>query len=507
MSDTRATLEELEMPADFVRRHIGPGEEQINEMLAGLSLKSLDDLVSKAVPESIISDTPLALEPAMSERETVTYLRRMRERNQIFVSMIGMGYYGTVLPAVIKRNVLENPGWYTAYTPYQAEVSQGRLEALLNFQQMVVDLTGMDLANASLLDEATAAAEAMAMSRRVSKSKSNMFFVSDDCHPQTIAVVRTRARSMGYEVIVGEAEKELAHREVFGVLLQYPGSGGEVRDLRPLIEQAHQRNILVTVAADILALTLLMPPGQMGADIAIGSTQRFGVPMGYGGPHAAYFATRDKFKRSTPGRIIGVSKDSMGRPALRMALQTREQHIRREKATSNICYSSGSAGNHRCHVWHLSWARWSKNHRRASTSPNANSGCGTARAGFRGVEQKLLRHRHGAGAWSGSENRRQSTRVTNQSQGDGRRPPRHIIRRDDPAQQSRSSVESFFHRRLRTSQHRAVRQNGRRHHSATVATHERIPNPPRVQSLSRGNRNVALLAPGCRRRTSHSTAP
>jgi len=337
MSDPRATLEELEMRGDFIRRHIGPGEEQIGEMLGELNLKSLDDLVSKAVPESIISDTPMSLEPAMSERETVTYLRRMRERNQIFVSMIGMGYYGTVLPAVIKRNVLENPGWYTAYTPYQAEVSQGRLEALLNFQQMVVDLTAMDLANASLLDEATAAAEAMAMSRRVSKSKSNMFFVSNDCHPQTIAVVQTRARSMGYEVVVGDAEEELAHREVFGVLLQYPGSGGEVRDLGPLIERAHERDILVTVAADILALALLTPPGEMGADIAIGSTQRFGVPMGYGGPHAAYFATRDKFKRSTPGRIIGVSKDSAGRPALRMALQTREQHIRREKATSNIC--------------------------------------------------------------------------------------------------------------------------------------------------------------------------
>ena len=337
MSDSRATLEQLEMRGDFIRRHIGPGEEQIVEMLDLLNLKSLDDLVNKAVPASIVSDEPLALEPAKSERETVTYLRRMRERNQIFVSMMGMGYYGTVLPAVIKRNVLENPGWYTAYTPYQAEVSQGRLEALLNFQQMVVDLTGMDIANASLLDEATAAAEAMAMSRRVSKSKSNMFFVSNDCHPQTLAVVCTRARSLGFEVIVGDADKELEHREVFGVLLQYPGSRGEVRDLRGLIDRAHERNILVTVAADILSLTLLTPPGEMGADIAVGSTQRFGVPMGYGGPHAAYFATREKFKRATPGRIIGVSKDSMGRPALRMALQTREQHIRREKATSNIC--------------------------------------------------------------------------------------------------------------------------------------------------------------------------
>ena len=339
MSDSRATLEQLEMRGEFIRRHIGPSTEQTDEMLAALGMRSLDELVDKAVPDSIVSASPLTLEPAKSERDTTAYVRRLGERNRVFTSMIGMGYYGTVLPEVIKRNVLENPGWYTAYTPYQAEVSQGRMEVLLNFQQMVVDLTGMDLANASLLDEATAAAEAMTMSRRVSKSKSNAYFVSDDCHPQTIAVVRTRARYMGYEVIVGDAERELEQHDVFGVLLQYPGSGGEVRDLSPVIERAHEGSALVTVAADILALALLTPPGEMGADIAVGSTQRFGVPMGYGGPHAAYFATRDKFKRSTPGRIIGVSKDSAGRPALRMALQTREQHIRREKATSNICTS------------------------------------------------------------------------------------------------------------------------------------------------------------------------
>ena len=337
MSEIRPSLEELEMRGDFVRRHIGPGDEQIAEMLGRLGCKSLGDLIDKAVPDAIISNTPLDLPPAKSERETVTYLRRMRERNQIFVSMIGMGYSGTVLPAVIKRNVLENPGWYTAYTPYQAEVSQGRLEALLNFQQMIIDLTGMQLANASLLDEATAAAEAMTMSRRISKSKSNMYFVSDDCHPQTIAVVKTRARSIGYEVVVGDVTTDLEHREVFGALVQYPGSRGDLCDLESIIKQAHHRKVLVTVAADILSLVLLKPPGELGADIVVGSAQRFGVPMGYGGPHAAFFATRDKFKRSTPGRIIGVSRDSSGRPALRMALQTREQHIRREKATSNIC--------------------------------------------------------------------------------------------------------------------------------------------------------------------------
>ena len=337
MSPKRRNLMELEMRGDFVRRHIGPGEKQIAEILAVLELESLEDLIEKAVPSSIVSETPLDLPEARGERETLSYLRRMSERNKVYISMIGMGYYGTTLPGVILRNVLENPGWYTAYTPYQAEISQGRLEVLLNFQQMVMDLTGMDLANASMLDEATAAAEAMAMAHRVSKSKSNTFLVDRDCHPQTIAVVQTRARTLGFEVVVGDPYGGLGEQELFGVLLQYPGSSGELRDIRPVIEQAHERRALVTVAADLLSLVLLTPPGEFGADIVVGSAQRFGVPMGYGGPHAAFFATRDSYKRSTPGRIIGVSVDSAGKPALRMALQTREQHIRREKATSNIC--------------------------------------------------------------------------------------------------------------------------------------------------------------------------
>ncbi len=337
MSEPRRSLEELKMRGDFVRRHVGPGEAQIAEMLDLLGLSSLDELIDKTVPAAIRSERPLDLEPAKSERMTLSYLRKMAGRNRVFVSMMGMGYHGTAMPGVILRNVLESPGWYTAYTPYQAEVSQGRLEALLNFQQMICDLTGMELANASLLDEATAAAEAMAMAHRLSKSKSDTFFVSADCDPQTIAVVRTRARWFGFEVVVGDPFTELEGREAFGVLVQYPGSGGEVRDLSALIETAHAQKALVTVAADILSLAILKPPGEMGADIVIGNTQRFGVPMGYGGPHAAYFATRDAYKRATPGRIIGVSVDSEGHPALRMALQTREQHIRREKATSNIC--------------------------------------------------------------------------------------------------------------------------------------------------------------------------
>ncbi len=338
MANKRQTLVELEMREDFVRRHIGPGGTQIAQMLEYLGLDSLDGLVKKAVPSAIVSDRPLGLEAPMSERDTLSYLRRMSDRNRVFVSMIGMGYYGTVTPGVILRNVLENPGWYTAYTPYQAEVSQGRLEVLLNFQQAVVDLTGLEIANASLLDEATAAAEAMALSKRVNKkSKSNVFFVSSECHPQTIAVVQTRARPLGFEVVVGNPAEELPDTDAFGVLLQYPGTSGTVEDIEEVIRLAHDRNALVTVATDLLSLVLLKPPGEFGADIAVGSAQRFGVPMGYGGPHAAFFATRDEFKRQTPGRIIGVSIDSNGRPALRMALQTREQHIRREKATSNIC--------------------------------------------------------------------------------------------------------------------------------------------------------------------------
>ncbi len=339
MSEQRHSLETLEMRGDFVRRHIGPGEEQIAEMLETLGYDSLEALVSAAVPESIVAKEPLALAEAKSERVTLSYLRQMAARNKIFISMIGMGYYGTILPSVILRNVLENPGWYTAYTPYQAEVSQGRLEVLLNFQQMVIDLTGMELANASLLDEATAAAEAMAMSRRICKNKSDVFFVDTDCHPQTVAVVKTRARLLGITVVVGDPENDLGQHTVFGVLLNYPGSSGAVRDLSGVIAAAKEQGALTTVASDLLSLALLTPPGEMDADIVVGSAQRFGVPMGYGGPHAAFFATRDAYKRQMPGRIIGVSVDALGKPSYRMALQTREQHIRREKATSNICTS------------------------------------------------------------------------------------------------------------------------------------------------------------------------
>ncbi|MGZ4959637.1 MAG: aminomethyl-transferring glycine dehydrogenase [Methylomonas sp.] len=339
MTAKRLRLEQLEMRGHFIQRHIGPDQMQSQEMLAELGLSELDELVARVIPANILNHEPLKLTGTISERAVIKYLRKMRERNKVLTSMIGMGYYDTILPAVIKRNVLENPAWYTAYTPYQAEISQGRLEALLNFQQMIIDLTGMDIANASLLDEATAAAEAMTMSRRLSKNSSSNVLVDRDCHPQTIAVIKTRAHSLGYSVIVADPFADIDKHDFFALILQYPGSSGEIRDPGDIVAIAHAKAALVTVAADLLSLVLLKPPAAFDADIAVGSAQRFGVPMGYGGPHAAFFATREAFVRSMPGRLIGVSKDSHGQTALRMALQTREQHIRRDKATSNICTS------------------------------------------------------------------------------------------------------------------------------------------------------------------------
>ncbi len=333
------SLKQLSDSGEFQQRHIGPNAEQTQAMLNSLGADSLESLIRETVPASILRDA-LPLPDGISENDALAELADIAAKNTVARSFIGMGYYDTHTPKVILRNVLENPGWYTAYTPYQPEIAQGRLEALLNFQQMVIDLTGLDLANASLLDEATAAAEAMAMCKRAArKNKSDVFFVDAQCHPQTIAVLKTRAEALGLEIYVGDAFSELAEQDCFGVLVQYPQTDGRVRDLRQLCQQAQQKDCLSVVAADILSLVLLTPPGEQGADIVVGSAQRFGVPMGFGGPHAAFFATKDKHKRSVPGRIIGVSVDSRGKPALRMAMQTREQHIRREKATSNICTS------------------------------------------------------------------------------------------------------------------------------------------------------------------------
>ena len=321
------------LPEGFARRHIGPSPRDIEEMLAVVGVSSIEELIAETFPDGIRQSAPLEIGEALSEYEALARVREMASRNQVVTSLIGMGYYGTILPPVIERNVLENPAWYTAYTPYQPEISQGRLEALLNFQTMICDLTGMDVSNASLLDEATAAAEAMALAHRSSESTSTRVFADRNLHPQTIAVLKTRAEALDWTVIVGDDPSG----DYFCGLFQYPGTFGEIRDFRAPIQALHANGALAILACDPLALTLLTPPGELGADIAIGSTQRFGVPMGYGGPHAAYIAVKDSLKRGLPGRLVGVSVDSHGNPANRLALQVREQHIRREKATSNIC--------------------------------------------------------------------------------------------------------------------------------------------------------------------------
>src|SRR5437667_493337 len=353
------TREENIVVDSFARRHIGPTEEEVRSMLSEVGYEDLDSLIDATVPKNIRLERQLNLPEAKSEIEALAELRAIAKKNKIARSFIGAGYSDCITPPVIQRNILENPGWYTAYTPYQAEIAQGRLEALLNFQQMIMDLTALDIANASLLDEATAAAEAMSLCYAVagigdpSRATRKTFFVADNCHPQTIAVVQTRAKPLGIDVVVGdfrEFDFEVAHASrlrskegkpeacpTFGALVQYPATDGAIYGYADFVTQAHNAGALVAVAADILALTLLKPPGEFGADLAVGNTQRFGVPLGFGGPHAAYFATRDQYKRHMPGRLVGVSHDMEGRPAYRLALQTREQHIRRDKATSNIC--------------------------------------------------------------------------------------------------------------------------------------------------------------------------
>ena len=336
-SPNNTTINPNQSTAIFAQRHIGVNQQQINQMLQILGVDNLDALIEQTVPAAIRLNKPLQLPVAQSESAALARLKAIAKQNQVYRSFIGRGYSNCITPAVILRNVLENPGWYTSYTPYQAEIAQGRLEALLNYQTMIVDLTGLEIANSSLLDEGTAAAEAMSLSYGACKTKANAFFIDAGCHPQTIEVVKTRALPLGIQVIIDNYANFDFSTPIFGALLQYPATDGTINDYGSFIEQVHEAGALATVAADILSLTLLTPPGEFGADIAVGSTQRFGVPLGYGGPHAAYFATKEKYQRQVPGRIVGVSQDVHGKPALRLALQTREQHIRREKATSNIC--------------------------------------------------------------------------------------------------------------------------------------------------------------------------
>uniref|UniRef100_UPI00359F4996 glycine dehydrogenase n=1 Tax=Brunnivagina elsteri TaxID=1247191 RepID=UPI00359F4996 len=336
-SQQQTKSESSQKLGNFQQRHIGVSESQLRKMLEIMGISSVDELIDRTVPENIRLSGSLNLAEAQTEYTALAQLKQIASQNQVYRSFIGMGYSNCITPTVILRNILENPGWYTAYTPYQPEIAQGRLEALLNFQTMVIDLTGLEIANASLLDEGTAAAEAMSLSYGVCKNKANAYFVSQDCHPQTIDVLQTRARPLGIEIIIGDHRNFDFSQGIFGATLQYPASDGTVYDYKEFITKAHTTGALVTVAADLLSLCLLTPPGEFGADIVVGSTQRFGVPLGYGGPHAAYFATKEEYKRQIPGRIVGVSKDVRGNRALRLALQTREQHIRRDKATSNIC--------------------------------------------------------------------------------------------------------------------------------------------------------------------------
>ena len=339
------TLVQLEQRDNFIGRHIGPDDAEEKALLDAVGAANLEELSTQIVPADILRDEFLDIADSRTEFEAINYLRSLANQNKVFKSYIGMGYNDTIIPPVIMRNVLENPGWYTSYTPYQPEIAQGRLEALLNFQQLVCDMTGMELSNASLLDEGTAAAEAMAMTKRsVRKNKSNTYYVDENCLPQTIDLIKTRAEAFGWDVLVGPA-KEAAKADVFGAIFQYPGKAGNIEDFTDVINALHEKDALATVATDLMALVALKTPAEMGADIALGNAQHFGVPMGFGGPHAAFFATRDKYKRSIPGRIIGVSIDSHGNKALRMALQTREQHIRREKANSNICTAQALLAN------------------------------------------------------------------------------------------------------------------------------------------------------------------
>src|SRR3954449_3341418 len=336
-SQSTASIERPEATAIFADRHIGPSRKETAEMLRELDFENVDALLDATVPKNIRLGRPLQLPEAKSETEALEELRQLAKKNVVARSFIGAGYSDTITPPVIQRNILENPGWYTAYTPYQAEIAQGRLEALLNFQTMINDLTALDIANASLLDEGTAAAEAMTLCRAAVGNDRTTFFVANNCHPQTIEIVETRAKPLGIKVIVGDFSSFKFDETVFGALVQYPATDGAIIDYESFAKNAHDAGALLVVAADILALTLLKPPGEFGADVAVGSTQRFGVPLGFGGPHAAYFATRDAYKRYMAGRLVGVSHDASGHPGYRLAMQTREQHIRRDKATSNIC--------------------------------------------------------------------------------------------------------------------------------------------------------------------------
>ena len=485
MTEHDGSLTALEQADAFVGRHIGPREDDLAAMLETVGYESLDALMDAAVPEAIRAEIPEDFPESRTERDVLAALAELAGRNRVARSMIGLGYHDTITPPVIQRNILENPGWYTAYTPYQPEISQGRLEALLNFQTMVMDLSGLSCTNASLLDEATAAAEAMHMSHGIARNGSDRFFVSDACLPQTIAVVQTRADAIGIEVEVGDHRAGLPEGPFFGVLLQYPETGGGVPDYRGIVEQAHAQGAIVTVAADLLSLVLLTPPGEFGADIAVGSSQRFGVPLGYGGPHAAYFATHEKYRRAMPGRIVGVSVDSRGRKALRLALQTREQHIRREKATSNICTAQVLlgviAGMYAVYHGPEGLTRIAQRTHRLTDILAAGSGAPR----LRDRERELVRHAHGPRAGRRRSDPEPGRGRGLQPQADRRRPPWHRLRRDHRERGHRGGV-ACLRRRGRSP----IRRGGARRRSTLWAAEkpraaDALPRAPGVQPLPR----------------------
>ncbi len=494
-------LTELEGHDEFPARHIGPSRLDQEAMLATLGLASLAELIDQVVPAAIRDGHELALPRGLGEAEALARLRALADRNQVVTSLIGLGYSDTITPTVILRNVLENPAWYTAYTPYQPEISQGRLEALLNFQTMICDLTGMELANASLLDEATAAAEAMAMCHRLNSKAGAVFVVDDDCHPQTLAVVATRARPLGLEVVTRNLDELTATADLpagtFGVLAQYPGSSGVIRDHAQLIEATHGAGALVTVAADLLGLVLLRPPGEIGADIVVGSSQRFGVPLGFGGPHAGYIATRDAHKRTLPGRLVGVSVDDAGRRAYRLTLQTREQHIRREKATSNICTAqvllAVMAGLYATYHGPDGLAR----DRQPGPPPHRHPGCRAQRQRCRGGGRRVLRHHHGARAGSGRGGAGRGPRSWHQPAFRRRRHRRHQPGRDHQPRRGRVVVGRVrrpgVDRRARCHPRRRARE-----HPAPPGAPVADPDPSRLPPAPLRDGHAALPAPSGR---------
>ena len=488
MSQNAPTLRDLEHHDAFVARHIGPNDAEMAQMLEVIGYDSLDAMTDAIVPGAIKSQQPMALTGAVTEEEALARIRAMADRNQVFRSFIGQGYYGTHVPAVIARNILENPAWYTAYTPYQAEISQGRMEALLNFQTMVADLTGMEIANASLLDEATAAAEAMTLAKRSSKSKSNLFYVADTVHPQTLEVLRTRAESLDIDLQVGPIEKAI-DADSYGVLVQYPDTFGRIGDHAALAEAVHARKGVVAVATDLLALTLIASPGSWGADIVIGNSQRFGVPFGFGGPHAAWLACRDAYKRSMPGRLIGISVDAEGKLAYRLTLQTREQHIRREKATSNICTAqvllAVMAGMYAVYHGPEGLTRIARRtHRLAAILADAlrSAGVEVGKDFFDTLYVSGVDARSGAG---------QGPRAAHQPARHRRRPHRHQPGRNQHARrrQSTGGAVRRAHRR-----HRRARCQHRRRAAVPGAAPGCVPDPSGVQHPPRRNRAAALHA-------------